>query len=95
MSKVCDLIDSENGLSVKLRCENYFDVADYENIKTALKENVPVWKKNGSVPVNDMVAIMELIDQLAGGSRFWNEKTAIQAESACIEIHDILLDMIR
>ena len=38
MSKVCDLIDSENGLSVKLRCENYFDVADYENIKTALRK---------------------------------------------------------
>lgn len=94
LNKVSELIYDENGFSVKLRCYNEFDTEDYEKIKELLKLNVIEWKKKGSVPVDEVVAIMGLIDQLAGGSRFFDEETAIKVEDACLEIEDIITDLI-
>lgn len=93
--KISDLLNDENGLEVKLRCENFFDSENYEQIKSVLIDNVKVWKKNGNVPCDDVVAIIGLIDQLAGGSRFFDEETAIKVEDACLEIEDIINDLIR
>ncbi len=92
--KISDLLNDENGLPVKLRCDNYFDSNEYEKIKSVLIDNVKVWKKNGSVPNDDAVALMETIDLLAGGSRFWDKETAIKAQDAGLEIEDIIRDLI-
>lgn len=94
MTKLSELIYAENGFLVKLRCDNEFNTDDYEKIKALLKFNIIEWKKNGNVPVDDVVAIMSLVDQLAGGNRFFYEETAIKVEDACIEIQDIITDLI-
>ena len=36
------------------------------------------------------MALMSLIDQLAGGSRFFDEQTAVKVEAACSEIEEII-----
>ena len=36
-----------------------------------------------------MTAIISLIDQLAGGSRFFDEVTSIKVEDACMELQEI------
>ena len=79
---------------IKLRTENFFDTADYEELKSALINHVAEWKAIGSVPVRDVVEIVFLIDQLAGGSRFFDEETTIKVEDACIEIEEIINGLI-
>lgn len=93
--KVSELIYQENGFVVKLRCENEFDTDDYNKIKELLKIKVNEWKETGYVPSEEVVAIMSLVDQLGGGSRFFDEKTVIKVEDASLEIQDIITDLIR
>lgn len=81
-------------MEVQLRCENYFDSEKYEKIKSVLIENVKIWKNTGNVPCDDVVALIGLIDQLAGGNRFFDEETAIKVEDACLEIEDIITSLI-
>lgn len=94
LSDLSDLINDENGFLIKLRCENTFNTAEYHKIKNALISNSAEWKKSRKIPVEDVVAIMSIIDQLAGSSRFFDEDTAIKVEDACIEIEDIINDLI-
>ena len=93
--KVSELIYQENGFVVKLRCENEFDADDYNEIKELLKIKVIEWKNTGYVPNDEVVAIMSLVDQLVGGSRFFDEETIIKMEDASLEIQDIVTDLIR
>lgn len=79
---------------LKLRMDNTFSTDDYEKVKSVLINNVAVWKSKGSVPVRDVVDIVFLVDQLAGGSRFFDEETTIKVEDACIEIEDIINGLI-
>ena len=79
---------------IKLRTENTFSTADYEKVKSALINNVAEWKSAGSVPVKDVLDIVFLIDQLAGGSRFFDEETTIKVEDACLEIENIIENLI-
>lgn len=90
MSKLSDLIHAENGFLVKLRCENTFDAADYVEIKNQILMEMPTWKTQGFVLNCDVGALMSLIDQLAGGSRFFREETKIRVEDACMEIEELL-----
>ncbi|MBQ3565573.1 MAG: hypothetical protein IJA12_00175 [Oscillospiraceae bacterium] len=94
MSVLSDLINNENGFLVKLRCESKFDMDDYNEIKKLLISNSIEWKNSGCVPVEDVVAIMSVIEQLAGGSHFFNEDTSLKVEDACIEISGIVNDLI-
>ena len=94
LPKVSELINEENGFLVKLRCNNEFNIDDYEKIKALLKLKISEWKENGSVPAGEVVAIMGLVDQLAGGSRFFDDETTIKVEDACIEIEDIINNLI-
>lgn len=55
-----------------------------------LLENQPAWKAAGAIPIPDAVAIFNLIDQLAGGNRFWGEETGRQAEDALFELQEII-----
>ena len=90
MSKLSDLINAENGFLVRLRCENTFDEAKYLNIKNQILTETPKWRTQGFVLNCDVEALVGLIDQLAGGSSFFNEETAIRVEDACMEIEEII-----
>ena len=79
---------------VKLRMDSTFSTDDYEKIKSFLSDKVYEWKKAGSVPVEYVVDIVFLIDQLAGGSRFFDDQTALKVEDACLEIEDIVNSLI-
>lgn len=79
---------------IKLRTENTFSTADYEKLKSVLINKVAEWKSAGSVPVKDVLDIVFLIDQLAGGSRFFDEETTIKVEDACLEIENIIENLI-
>lgn len=94
MVKLSNLLNKEDGFQVKLRCDNYFDSEEYNLIRHALAENSKLWKYNNSVPLDDVVALMSLVDQLAGGNRFYNEETAVKAENACIEIQEMIIDLL-
>ena len=90
MSKLSDLINSEDGFLVKLRCENTFDELEYLEIKNQIIYEFPAWKTQGFILNCDAMALMSLIDQLAGGSRFFDEQTAVNVEDACSEIEEII-----
>lgn len=79
---------------VQLRMDSTFNTDNYAKIKSLLLDKVYEWKTTGSVPVEYVVEIVFLIDQLAGGSRFFDEETAIKVEDACLEIEDIINNLI-
>ena len=85
-----DIVYGENGFLVELRCNNTFQVQLFGKIKAYLLENQPAWKAAGAIPIPDAVAIFNLIDQLAGGNRFWGEETGRQAEDALFELQEII-----
>jgi len=89
-----ELMSDYEGFLVRLRCEDRFDEALYAAIKSALINESKTWKEQGYVPVNEVCLLSELIDQLSGGSRFFDEQTAIKVEDAGIEILDILHSML-
>ena len=90
MSKLSDLINAEDSFLVKLRCENTFDEAKYLEIKNQILIEMPKWRTQGFILNCDVEVLISLIDQLAGGSRFFSEETAIRVEDACMEIEEII-----
>ena len=46
------------------------------------------------MPIEYVVDIVSLIDQLAGGSRFFDDETTLEVEDACLEIEDIINNLI-
>lgn len=46
--------------------------------------------ENGNIPLSDAVALFGLIDHLAGGSRFYDEETALKVVDADFEIVALL-----
>lgn len=90
MSKLSDLINSENGFLVKLRCENIFDEANYLEIKNQIIFEIPKWKTQGFISNCDVLALFNLINQLSGGNNFLDEESAIKVEDASIEIEEIM-----
>ena len=95
MSKLYDYILDDNGLMIKLRMDNEFDEGEYEKIKNTLLEIIPEWKKTGKVNVEDFSGLLDLIQFLAGGSRFWSEEVALRVEDAELELMDIIHDNLR
>lgn len=91
--KLHDLVVSEDGLLVTLRCENYFDDKKYIEIKNILKKLVPLWKTNNCVSISGLLAVVNLIEQIAGGNRYLSDEDSIKLEDACIEIMSILGDL--
>ena len=47
----------------------------------------------GPIPTSDAVALFNLIDQLAGGSRFWSEATELRVEDALAELQEIICSL--
>ena len=85
-----DIVYGENGFLVELRCNNIFHEQLFGEIKTYLHKKETEWKVAGAIPIPDAVAIFNLIDQLAGGNRFWGEETGRQAEDALFELQEII-----
>ncbi len=92
-AKLHDLVVSEDGFLVTLRCENHFDDQKYIEIKNILKKLVSIWKENHCLSTSGLLAVVNLIEQIAGGNRYLSDGDAIKTEDACIEIMDILCDL--
>lgn len=85
-----DLTVGENGLLVELRVHNSFNEQIFADIINYLNAHLDEWKANGVIPVTDVVSIFNLIDELAGGNRFWSEEVGLRVEDAVLEIQDII-----
>lgn len=85
-----DMVQGEQGLLIELRCNNFFNEEIFSDIKDYLNEHLSEWKKSGSIPIEDALSIFNLIDELSGGSRFWNEEVSLRVEDATLEIQDIM-----
>ena len=85
-----DIVQGEDGFLVELRCNNTFQVQLFGKIKAYLLKNKPAWKAAGAIPIPDAVAMFNLIDQLAGGNRYWSKETGRQAEDALFELQEII-----
>lgn len=90
MLKLSDLINSGDGFLVELRCENTFDGSKWLEIKNQITYEFPVWKAQGFILNCDVMALISLIDQLAGRSHFFDEQTAVKVEDDCFEIEEII-----
>lgn len=85
-----EMVQGEKGLLVSLRCENFFDEKIYAGIMQYLRGHLEPWKAEGKIPVPDVVALFDLIDELSGGSRFWSEEVTLRVEDAVLEIQDLI-----
>ena len=88
-----DIVQGESGFLVELRCNNVFHEQLFEKIKNYLNEKETEWKEAGAIPISDAVALFHLIDQLAGGSRFWSEATELRVEDALAELQEIICSL--
>lgn len=93
VDELFELIVGEEGFIVELRCDNRFDEERFLEIKNILCILVLDWKRQQTIPKKAMMAIIELIECLVGGSRFLNEDEAIKVEDASIEIKDIINEL--
>lgn len=93
IDELFELIVGEEGLIVTLRCDNKFNEEKYFEIKQKLEILIFEWKKQQAIPKKAMLAIVELIECLAGGSRFWEEEEMIKVEDASIEIKEIVNEL--
>ncbi len=85
-----DMVVGENGLLVQLRCHNSFNEKIYTDITNYLNKHLSEWKSTGFIPLTDAVPIFNLIDELSGGSRFWNEDVELRVEDAVLEIQEMI-----
>lgn len=88
-----DIVQGESGFLVELRCNNVFHEQLFEKIKNYLNGKETEWKEAGIIPISDAVALFNLIDQLAGGSRFWSEATEFRVEDALAELQEIICSL--
>jgi len=88
-----NMVQGMNGLLVSLRCNNTFDEQIYADIKEYLVINSREWKTNKNIPLEDAIALFDLIDQLSEGSTFWSGDVRKRVENAVLEIQDIIHTM--
>lgn len=93
VDELFELVVGEEGFVIELRCDNRFNEEKYSDIKNMLCILVLEWKRQQTVSKKAMMAIIELLDCLVGGSRFLNEDEAIRVEDASIEIKDIINEL--
>ena len=85
-----DMVVGESGLLVELRCHNSFNEKIYTDITNYLDQHLSEWKSTGFIPIADAVPLFNLIDELSGGQRFWNEEVELRVEAAVLEIQEII-----
>lgn len=88
-----DINDTIGDFLVKLRMDDYFDDKLYDMIYNYFSENIPYYKKENSFPADMLPSLLFLVDQLAGGSRFWDYDTCIKAEDAEIKLQELFADL--
>lgn len=93
VDELFELVVGEEGFVIELRCDNHFNEEKYSDIKNMLCILVLEWKRQQTISKKAMMAIIELLDCLVGGSRFLNEDEAIRVENASIEIKDIINEL--
>ena len=80
-----------DSLSSTVQVSNlHLQFAKYLEIKNQILIEMPKWRTQGFILNCDVEVLISLIDQLAGGSRFFSEETAIRVEDACMEIEEII-----
>lgn len=93
VDELFELVVGEEGFVIELRCDNRFNEEKYSEIKKKLYILVLDWKKQQTISKKAMMAIIELLDCLVGGSRFLNQDEAIRVEDASLEIKDIINEL--
>ncbi len=93
VDELFELIAGEGGFIVTFRCDNKFDEEKYIDIKNKLCLLVSAWKEEHQISKKAMLAIVELIECLVGGSRFLSEGETLRVEDASIEIKDIINEL--
>ena len=78
------------GMKTMKNNENKKIFLKYLEIKNQILIEMPKWRTQGFILNCDVEVLISLIDQLAGGSRFFSEETAIRVEDACMEIEEII-----
>lgn len=79
------LVTRKTGLLMKMRTENEFDEQMFNRIIAILKEYYDTKEEEGTSDVV-MLNCVYLVDALAGGSRFFDEKTTEMVEDAAMEL---------
>ncbi len=85
-----DMIQGINGFLVALRSNNTFDELIYLKIKEYIIFHSNDWKSSRNIPIDDAIAIFDLIDQLSGGSVFWSDEVTSRAKDAVLELQEII-----
>lgn len=93
VDELFELVVGEEGFVIELRCDNRFNEEKYSDIKKMLCILVLDWKRQQTISKKAMMAIIELLDCLVGGSRFLNQDEAIRVEDASLEIKDIINEL--
>ncbi|MEN2666672.1 hypothetical protein [Listeria aquatica] len=85
-----NMIVGENGLLAELRFYNTFNERTFAEIINYVGEHLTEWRSNSFIPVSDAVSIFNLINELSGGNRFWNEEVTRRVEDAVLELQEII-----
>lgn len=88
-----DINDTIDDFLVKLRMDDYFDDELYDLIYKYFSDNIPHYKRENSFPADMLPSLLFMVDQLAGGSRFWDDETVIKAEDAEIKLQELFADL--
>jgi len=75
---------------LKLRCENAFDDKLYSRIYQQFEILFKQWATQDSIPKSAFISFNYLIDDLAGGNRFWPDAVCIKVEDAHIEMQELI-----
>lgn len=95
INEFCDMVYGDGGLLISLRVRNILDEVIYNKVKQYVISFVEEWKEQNTVQKKVFLALSDLIDALAGGSRFLSYEEAIKVEDASIEIQGIIHELDR
>ncbi len=84
------MIMGENGLLAELRYYNTFNERIFAEITNYVGEHLAEWRLNSFIPVSDAVSIFNLINELSGGNRFWNEEVTQRVENAILRLQEMI-----
>ncbi|MCL2224288.1 MAG: hypothetical protein FWB96_04885 [Defluviitaleaceae bacterium] len=78
---------------VKLRCENAFDEKLYAEIYRHLEILFKQWETQDTIPKSAFISCAYLLDDLAGGNRFWSDEVCVKVEDAHIAIQELITNI--
>lgn len=78
---------------LKLRMDDVFDETLFQAIYAYFKEHMAEYKSSGIFPAGLLPSLLILVDQLSGGSRFWDKKTCTKAEDAEIALQELFVEL--